>query len=261
MHKYRFTIITVCYNAEAYIKNTIRSLLEQSYDNYEYIIKDGGSADRTMEIVHSIVSESDRIRIIANKDSGIYDAMNEAVDSARGEYVYFLNAGDCFCDKNVLARTNCFIGNKKYAAVYGNIIQVSDSSKHIRKYGNICSKRFYFLTGDCICHQALFARQELFARKRFDTRFKVCADKEWQIAHISEGKRFLPMKFEVAEVLVEGFSTGHISELEEETKYCINMYMKNAVWVYNIINYMKHKDGAVRILRAVGNICFVRRVN
>lgn len=89
----KFSIITVCYNAEQYLKRTIQSVLEQDMNAYEYIIKDGKSTDSTMEIVHTMLRENDNVHLVSEKDKGIYDAMNAAVDQAKGEYLFFLNAG------------------------------------------------------------------------------------------------------------------------------------------------------------------------
>ena len=78
----RISIITVCYNAEATIEQTIRSVVQQTYSNIEYIIVDGNSTDRTMDIVHSY--EAQISQIISEPDSGIYDAMNKGIRVAKG---------------------------------------------------------------------------------------------------------------------------------------------------------------------------------
>ena len=108
----KFSIITVCYNAEKYIRSTILSVLQQEYKNYQYIIKDGKSSDSTMEIIHELLDGNDRVKIISERDLGIYDAMNEAAELAEGEYVLFLNAGDSFCDGTVLKKADEFLKKK-----------------------------------------------------------------------------------------------------------------------------------------------------
>lgn len=260
MKDYMFTIITVCYNAEKDIKKTIMSLLEQTYDNYEYIIKDGMSSDQTMEIVQSLVSEKENIQIISEPDAGIYDAMNQAVDIARGEYIFFLNAGDCFADKNVLENVRNFIYENNFAdVVYGDIILVNNGMEKVRKYSKICSSKMYFLSGDCICHQAMFSKRTLFTEKKFDLSYSVCADKEWQLYLIECKKIFLPINLEIAKVLQEGFSTNHIEDFENESERCINLYCNNYRWIYNCIQRLKHNKYCVEILRMIGNVLFTEK--
>lgn len=258
MYQYKFTIITVCYNAEKYIKETIESVLKQNFQDYEYIIKDGKSKDSTLSIIHSMVEENERFHIVSDTDKGIYDAMNQAVSLAKGEYVIFLNAGDCLADNCVLKNANEFIQKKQADVVYGNILQIGNKGKRLRKYGQICSKKWYFLSGDCICHQAMFARTEMFREKPFDTRYVVCADKEWQLYYISRKRQFEAMNYTVASILQEGFSTAHVQDFERETLECLMDYNGHLIWLYKIINLMKHNTILVNILRGVENTFFVK---
>lgn len=255
-----FTIITVCYNAENQIEKTINSVLNQSFKNYEYIIKDGKSTDKTLSIVNAFGQKDKRIKIISNEDSGIYDAMNQAVDLAKGIYVYFLNAGDCLHDNNVLERVDDYAKKLKKDVLYGNIIQQITSSPIIREYKKVCSSKYYFLSGDCICHQAIFARRELFIDRKFDLNYKVCADKEWQLYLIEEKKEeFGRMPFIIADFLTEGYSKDNVNILEDETKKCLKRYCPYTIWVYYLISMLKKNDIFVKILRKIGKAFFFRR--
>lgn len=258
MYQYKFTIITVCYNAEKYIRKTIESVLSQNFQDYEYIIKDGKSKDATLSIINSMIEPNDRFRIISDPDCGIYDAMNQAVSLARGEYVIFLNAGDCLIENCVLEKVNGFIQEQAVDVAYGDILQISKETEQLRKYRKICSKKLYFLTGDCICHQAIFARTELFREKSFDTKYLVCADKEWQLYHIKKKKQFAAMSFPVASVLQEGFSSAHVKDFERETLKCMCAYEKRLLWLYKCIDFMKHNSVCVNILRGVEKFFFVK---
>lgn len=260
MNKYKFTIITVCYNAEKDISKTIKSVLAQSFRGYEYIIKDGMSTDATMDVINSIVSESENIHILSEKDQSIYDAMNIAASRATGEYFFFLNAGDYFCDENVLQRTNSFIELNGADIVYGNVVRVNHGRECVRKYGKICSTNLHFLLGDCICHQAMFAKRELFATKKFDVKYKVCADREWQMFQMKQGATYAPMFFEVAEVLVEGFSKNHVTDLEQETIMCLEQYYKRWSWIYKLILTIKKNKTVANMLRRIEKGIFVRKL-
>ena len=261
MYQYKYTIITVCYNAEQYIKETIESVLKQNFQDYEYIIKDGKSKDSTLAIIHSVIKENDRFHIVSDTDQGIYDAMNQAVSLAKGEYVFFLNAGDCLIDNFVLKNVNEFTQKKPADVVYGNILQIGKNWKRQRKYGQICSKKWYFLSGDCICHQAIFARIELFTEKLFDTRYLVCADKEWQLYYIRNKRQFVAMNFTVASVLQEGFSTEHVKDFEEETLQCLEKYCQGTIWIYKYVDWMKHHTLGRKILQKAETLLLISHRN
>lgn len=100
------SVITVCFNAEREIERTMRSVLDQTYENLEYIIVDGASTDGTVGIVKHLAFEySNRnIRIISEVDNGIYDAMNKGVSVATGDWLNMMNAGDVFTDSMVLTK-------------------------------------------------------------------------------------------------------------------------------------------------------------
>ena len=100
-----YSILVVCLNAGQRLLDTIDSIINQTYQNYEIIIKDGESTDGSVEQVKSCYAEQmERIRIISQRDSGIYDAMNQACTYAKGDYYLFLNTGDSFYDEYVLEK-------------------------------------------------------------------------------------------------------------------------------------------------------------
>lgn len=255
----KYTIITVCYNAENTIERTIRSLLNQTFSDYEYIIKDGGSTDKTLDIINSLVAESEAVHIVSEPDQGIYDAMNTALDIAQGEYIYFLNAGDVLSDDKVLDSVHQALMEKKADIVYGNVVQVSGEKHVLRKYGHSCAQKVYFLTGDCICHQAMFAARELFGERQFDISYHVCADKEWQLYQITQKKVFEPLDFTVAEILTDGFSLSHLEEFENESMQCVRIYVRYGLWIYKLITMMKHNTSLVKILRKIEKAVYLQQ--
>lgn len=99
--KYKISIITVCFNAEADIEKTIISVLGQTFQDYEYIIVDGASKDTTMQIVGKYSGKIHQV--ISEPDKGIYDAMNKGIHLANGEWLIFMNAGDYFSSPTLLS--------------------------------------------------------------------------------------------------------------------------------------------------------------
>ncbi len=178
-----FSIIVVCLNAGEKLRETVESIRRQTEQDYEIIIKDGVSADEvTAGYLRELERESaadSRIRVYRQeKDSGIYDGMNQAVKYVKGEYVLFLNCGDCFYDDRVLAKVKEQIG------------KCDKEGKPLIFYGNICER----LTGTMVqsnpviddfacyrnlpCHQACFYAANLLKQRPFDTRYRVRADYE-----------------------------------------------------------------------------------
>ena len=128
----KISIITVCYNSEETISDTIQSVLSQDYKDVEYIIVDGKSTDRTLEIIQSI---KNRIKLISEKDRGIYDAMNKGINMASGDVIGILNADDVYKNSQVLtAVMDAFKAN--VSIVYGDIeyVKYNDLSKVVRKW-------------------------------------------------------------------------------------------------------------------------------
>ena len=128
----KISIITVCYNSEETINDTIQSVLSQDYKDVEYIIVDGKSTDRTLEIIQSI---KNRIKLISEKDRGIYDAMNKGINIASGDVIGILNADDVYKNSQVLtAVMDAFKAN--VSIVYGDIeyVKYNDLSKVVRKW-------------------------------------------------------------------------------------------------------------------------------
>lgn len=114
----RVSIVTVVYNDQNNILKTINSVANQTYNNKEYLVIDGGSSDETNDIINNNISKIDKY--ISENDRGIYDAMNKAIDMAEGEWIIFMNSGDCFMDENVLSNIFSSEINKDITFIYSD---------------------------------------------------------------------------------------------------------------------------------------------
>lgn len=170
-----FTIITVCYNAENEIKRTIESVLKQTYTNYEYLIVDGLSSDRTVEIAESYCDQFAKkgitYTIKSEKDTGIYNAMNKATDMASGKWLLFLNAGDWLVDENVLEEV-AKRDQDDVTILYGDVIYTIDGLYRKEPKRDLD----YLKTGMAFCHQSAFIAREKMAEYRYDESYRIAGD-------------------------------------------------------------------------------------
>lgn len=200
-----FSIVTVCYNAEEAICDTIESVLRQTWKNFEYILVDGASTDMTLSLVREYVQKDDRIRWYSEPDKGIYDAMNKGVRYARGRFIYFLNAGDEFHSRYVLEKIAQVITDAQAEIIIGNIGLKTGTEIKERKYFVGEALTEFLQSGDCICHQAVFASASCLT-EGFDENFKICADYNWLCQMVNQGKRIVK-----AEVLIADYDLCGIS--------------------------------------------------
>lgn len=176
----KISIVTVCYNSATTIGNTLRSVREQTYGNIEHIIVDGGSKDRTLEVV---TTEGLHVaKFVSEKDNGIYDAMNKGVALATGDVVAFLNADDFYKDVNVLARVASVMQAEQLDALYGDVefFLPGQQDTVVRRYnsGRFTANRLGW--GWMPAHPALFVRRALFERYgSFRTDYRIAGDFEF----------------------------------------------------------------------------------
>lgn len=169
----KISIVTICLNEEEKIQETLESALKQTYTDIEYVIKDGCSTDNTNETIKIVIEKygEKNIKHIIQADTGIYDAMNQAIDYCTGDWVIFMNSGDLFATSNILERI--FESNKyeNYGVLYGDAMVRDDVGDSVWK-GNITRIE----KGMPFCHQSCLIRREILRKYPFDTKFKIAAD-------------------------------------------------------------------------------------
>lgn len=250
----KLTVITVVYNAANRIQATIDSVIGQDYDDIEYIIKDGGSTDGTCEIVKEAAGKYGNVKYLSGSDKGIYDAMNIALAHATGDVVEFLNAGDRFAYPDVVSRAMTVMRDNGSDIVYGDVLYENpDGTVNRRSYPQSCSKKMYFLTGDAINHQVLFARRYLFAGNVFDTSFRICADREWmlRVGAYRPKCQMSALGFVVAMYPLDGESVINKEIYKTESDMCIKRYMPWGYPVYAAFELIRSNTVLSQVLHRI----------
>ncbi len=216
MSNVKITVITVCFNAENDIENTIDSVLSQDYRDYEYIIKDGCSNDRTVEIAERYRNRfSDKgidFEIISSKDSGIYDAMNESLSYAHGDWVIFINAGDELYDGLVLSKISPKLRDDIYV-LYGDVMLRENGFHKLLRSGKICD----FCKTNPICHQGAFTRLDIAKKYRFNTDYKIAADFDMFLRiYVDSPDSFVQIDNVISYFLLGGVSSKSVYRREKE---------------------------------------------
>lgn len=221
MLREKISIITVCFNAKSSLEKTFRSICEQSYREIEYIIVDGASTDGSLELLQSLKQEySDRdIKIISEKDNGIYDAMNKGLRLASGKYLWFINAGDFIYERYCVEKIFRKIGSEKNIGlsqdlpkiIYGKTAlhntlwqEIGEREHKIPKKLNYKS----FRKGMLVCHQSILIDKSICQNYNWQ-KYGGCADIDWILnaLKICEEKDIFNTNMFLSSFLVGGYST------------------------------------------------------
>lgn len=257
----RFSIIVVCLNPGEKLNQTMESILSQTCQDFEVIVKDGGSRDGSVEALKKKagISENQRIRIFAEKDSGIYDAMNQAVSYAQGEFILFMNCGDVFFDKEVLAQIDNYIKaearqdspkaapstkerpSSKTTLTEQEVPATGKNLDNLILYGNTYSEKNNVviaspprITGftcyrNIPCHQSCVYAARLCKEKPYDLQYKIRADYDHFLwCYYVAGAKMTAMDLTVASYEGGGFSENkkNLKQDKQEHKRITATYMK-----------------------------------
>lgn len=265
MQKPFFSIIVVSLNAGERLKHTVESILGQSCEDYEVIIKDGGSTDGSLDFllkekkfrylrknegIGPLLQKKEdgevrdnKIKLIIKEDQGIYEGMNQALEEAKGEYFLFLNCGDYFYDSWVLEKTKKVIEEKKgekekVGIFYGNLFNRKQNSL-ITSSPKITDFTLY---RNVPCHQVCFYHYSLFYQRGYKLCYRVRADYEHFLYCVKKkGAIGYAMDHVVA-----SYEGGGFSETKENRKYSdkehkeiTKMYLKKSSCIkYRLILWL-----------------------
>lgn len=166
----KVSVITICYNSRNFIERTIKSVLEQDYKDIEYIIIDGGSTDGTKEIIERY---AERLSYwCSEKDGGIYDAMNKGIKHVTGDWINFMNSGDCFATNDALSKVMIEKVTSSVRIIYGDVIKAYADSSEVMKATPLQTISYKMP----FCHQSCIIRADIQDEFLYDTSFKIAAD-------------------------------------------------------------------------------------
>lgn len=250
----KITIITVTYNAQDCIEQTILSIINQTYPNIEFIIIDGGSNDKTLDIIKKY--EQHISQWISEKDYGIYDAMNKGIALSSGEWINFMNAGDQFVDNETIHKVfdNDY---SEYDYIYGDRINKDYIGYFYEKAHPFFLQKNNYCPWKGVCHQSTFVKKVMAQKHKYSLQYKYAGDYEMMYNIYKDGGRFLYRPLPIAIYnYTEGFSiTGfrksiienaQLLQISTNTRFKIWL---NLVCIKNSINRFINKRFHIRLKR------------
>jgi glycosyltransferase involved in cell wall biosynthesis len=204
-NKPTITVVTVVFNGRDFIEKTIQSVIKQTYQNIEYIIIDGGSTDGTLDVIKKYGNKIDYW--VSAPDKGIYDAMNKGIARAKGDWIYFINAGDSLFSVKTLENLKLDSLSSSTDVLYGNINFI-DPQTGLGSFHNMQEIiDINFLIKSNICHQALIYKTKLFVNfKGYDAMYKICADYDKLLQLFLADKLIKKVNLTICNYLEEGRS-------------------------------------------------------
>jgi glycosyltransferase involved in cell wall biosynthesis len=206
----KLSIITITYNAEAVIERTLKSIFSQTNLDFEYIIIDGASKDNTLAIAKSYGVKN----IVTEPDKGIYDAMNKGLVLAKGDYIWFMNAGDQIADNEIVENLKKQLESKA-DVYYSDTIIVDENGNNLGLRSQLTPHKLpdyltwqAFKYGMLVCHQSFIVKRSLAPQFLLDHHFS--ADIDWEIKCLKKSAKTIKIDTVLAKYLIGGFSVKNL---------------------------------------------------
>jgi len=250
MNRIKVSIITVCFNSAKTIEDTIKSVIEQTYDNIEFLIIDGNSTDTTKDIIKSY-AESVHV-FISENDSGLYDAMNKGMEFASGDIIGILNSDDILADKNTIEEiASKFIEDANLDCLYADVgfydENLQKKKRHYSSSGFSPRKLKY---GIMPAHPSLYIKNEIIkSTGKYSISYKIAADFDYIVRLFSrETLKSLYLNKEVVKMRVGGISTAGFKAnilLNQEILHSLASHNISSNVFYLLLKYPKKIIGFI----------------
>lgn len=253
----KISIITVTYNAEKFLQQTIDSVMSQCYENIEYIIVDGMSSDKTWEIIQK--NKQKFSCVIHEKDDGLYDAMNKGIKLATGEIIGIINADDWY-EEGVFRRiVDVFESDNTIDAVYGKLTIVQADGM----FGTSRTVQIEDIWRSNIPHPTLFMKKSVYLKYGlFNTKYSIVADYDLTLRFYIQGVKFFCLNENIAYFRVGGISTRRKLTAIEEGKIIrvvYNRFHKNPYEYKQYIDREYHKN-VLKSIYEIDDCIFTRYI-
>ena len=225
------SIITVVYNGDKYLEQTIKSVINQTYKNIEYIIVDGGSTDRTLEIIKKYEEQIDYW--ISEPDEGLYDAMNKGIRKANGDLIGMINSDDWYELNTVKQVVQSYINNPKKGVFHGDMYLISDKSKKILRSFNASKFKFKYY-GMTYAHPTFFVSKKIYSKFQYNTRLKTISDYQFALEVFLDNSK----TYYYIDQPLSNYRFGGLSDTIPTNKLLIDGFKARANAGLNIIQNM-----------------------
>jgi glycosyltransferase involved in cell wall biosynthesis len=227
----KITIVTVSFNSSLTIEDTLNSVLSQTYPDIEYIVVDGNSQDKTINVIKTFEPLfTGRMKWISEQDKGLYDAMNKGIQMATGDVIGIINSDDLFCDDRAIEKViRVFEQNKTLNSVYADLYYVAqnDTDKIVRQWLTGAQRKFKY--GWHPAHPTFYVRREIYEKYGlFNLDFKLAADFEIMLRFL---EKYKISTFYLREPLVKmrlgGETNKSYKNIFNQNLECVRAFIKN----------------------------------
>jgi len=218
----KISIITATYNSAKTLEVCMNSVVDQTYDNIEYIIVDGGSTDETLNVIKSKSENHPNIFFSSEPDKGIYDALNKGISKATGDVIGFVHSDDFLSDPSIIGIIANAFRAEAIDGVYGNLhyVQFDDPDKVVRNWTSQTFSQKLLNRGWMPAHPTLFLKKSVYdTNGKFNMTYKIAADYDFILRIFKQPQytfKYLP--YTIMKMRVGGASNRNLRNLIQKTK-------------------------------------------
>tara|TARA_B100000242_G_scaffold294006_1_gene274162 strand:+ start:1867 stop:2613 length:747 start_codon:yes stop_codon:yes gene_type:complete len=235
----KISVITICLNSEKTIEKTIKSVLEQKYENIEYIVIDGGSSDKTLNILHKYRSKISKVT--SEKDKGIYDAINKGIKLSTGEIVSVLHSDDYYYNSDVLNDVVSFFSKEKEIdCLIGTTIMIRNN-KILRKYSPKNFKKWMMYLGISPPHPSSFFKRKVYdICGLYNINYKIAGDFDFFLRTLfKKNIYFKKIGFPFVIMQYGGKSTQSLKNNLISSKEILRSFKENNLYNTSLLIYLR----------------------